>query len=429
MRHSRHKMLVAVAAISLLVTFAAQAADARTLLLDGTRRADTLSGSAAAETINGHTGDDRLSGGAGGDLLLGGPGRDRLTGGAGRDTLRGGRGDDVLRARDGQRDSLDCGRGIDRAIVDLLDRPVRHCEHVERPHKPKPTPKPVSQQAQTPTPPAPAPDPPPSTPPAFDFLAAGDIADCTAPPEATAKLLDKLPGVVAILGDAVYDEGTPEEYAACFEPTWGRHKLRTRPAVGDHDYSTPGASGYFGYFGAAAGEPGKGWYSYEIGAWHVVVLNTACAQIGGCEAGSPQEQWLRADLAAHPTTCTLAYWHSPRYSSGGLHRNDLTVQPLWQALYDNGAELVLSGNDHDYERFAPQSATGELDPARGIRQFVVGTGGRFLRAMGDPQPNSEVRDDQTFGVLGLELGPAGYAWSFVPAAPGTFTDSGTDVCH
>ena len=168
------------------------------------------------------------------------------------------------------------------------------------------------------------------------LLAAGDIADCSSDgDEATAKLLDGLAGTVATLGDNVYESGTASEFTNCYDPSWGRHKSRTRPAPGNHDYLTSGASGYFGYFGAAAGDPQKGYYSYDLGSWHIVVLNSNCAQVGGCGAGSPQETWLRQDLAAHPTTCTLAYWHHPRFSFG-KYSNDPRTQALWQALYDGG---------------------------------------------------------------------------------------------
>jgi hypothetical protein len=262
-----------------------------------------------------------------------------------------------------------------------------------------------------------------------ELIAAGDIADCTPPAEQTAQLVDRLSGMVAVPGDAVYEVGSLQEYTSCYAPTWGRHKWRTRPAVGDHDYETPGAAGFFTYFGAAAGVPGLGWYSYEIGSWHVVVLNTACDQIGGCGPGSPQEAWLRADLAAHPTRCSVAYWHAPLFSSGS-HGGIAAVKPLFQALYDHGVELVLSGNDHDYERFAPQNADGGLDQARGVRQFVVGTGGRYLRPFDAVHhPNSEAASDSTFGVLALDLDALGYDWRFVPVAGSTFTDSGSGTCH
>ena len=171
----------------------------------------------------------------------------------------------------------------------------------------------------------------------------------------------------------------------------GAHKSRTKPAPGNHEYNTSGATGYYGYFGAAAGDPKQGYYSYDLGSWHIVVLNSNCSQVGGCGAGSPQETWLRQDLAAHPTSCTLAYWHHPRFSFGE-HGNDTATQALWQALYDNGAEIVLSGHDHNYQRWSPQTPSGTTDATRGIREFVVGTGGKSHYALG--QPASQRREVQ-----------------------------------
>ncbi len=261
------------------------------------------------DLVSGGHGRDRLSGGSGNDRLYGGPGRDRLTGGAGADALRGGGGGDTIRARDGRRDRIACGAGRDTATLDARDaiagattaRPDGDCETVRRP----------------------------AAPDAF-MVAAGDIADCTAGPAITAALVDSLPGTVATLGDNAYQRGTADEFARCYEPTWGRHKARTRPSVGNHEYGTPGAAGYFGYFGAAAGEPGKGWYSYDLGAWHVVVLNSNCTHVGGCGAGSAQERWLRADLTANPRRCTLAYWHHPAFSSGNAHGGSSAVDPALQ---------------------------------------------------------------------------------------------------
>ena len=201
-----------------------------------------------------------------------------------------------------------------------------------------------------------------------------------------------------------------------------------RPTPGNHDYTTSTAAAYYSYFGAAAGSSGKGYYSYDVGQWHVVALNSNCSAVGGCNAGSAQETWLRADLAAHPNKCTLAYWHHPRFSSG-YHGASTSVQPLWQALYDAGAELVLNGHDHDYERFAPQTPTGQADPARGIREFVVGTGGASERAFSATANNSEARNSSTFGVLQLTLHPSSYEWRFVPVAGQSFTDSGSAPCH
>ena len=281
-------------------------------------------------------------------------------------------------------------------------------------------------------PPSPSPQPPPQPPPSVDavLLAAGDIASCASPGDAaTAALLDSMPGTIATLGDNAYERGSPAEYADCYGPTWGRFLSRTRPAPGNHEYLTPGASGYFSYFGAAAGAPDSGYYSYDLGAWHIVVINSNCSPAGGCQAGSRQEAWLRADLAAHRTVCTLAYWHHPRFSSGE-HGDQVSMQPIWQDLYDAGADVVLSGHDHDYERFAPQTPTGVADPARGIREFVVGTGGKNHYPITRPaEPNSEVRNWDTFGILKLTLHPRGYDWQFVPEAGKTFTDAGSGRCH
>ena len=260
------------------------------------------------------------------------------------------------------------------------------------------------------------------------LVGAGDIAVCGASQtgdEATASLLDGISGTVFTAGDNAYPNGSASDYSSCYAPSWGRHKSRTRPAPGNHEYSTLGASGYFGYFGSAAGDPSKGYYSYELGPWHIVVLNSNFAM----NAGSPQEQWLRADLAANSTPCTLAYWHHPRFSSGANHGSSPTSQPLWQALYDAGADVLIVGHDHTYERFAPQTATGVLDMGRGLREFVVGTGGAGLYAWGTIAANSEVRDNSTKGVLKLTLRSDRYEWQFVPVAGSSFTDSGSASCH
>ncbi len=261
------------------------------------------------------------------------------------------------------------------------------------------------------------------------LLAAGDIASCSSTgDEATAALLDTMAGSVITLGDNVYDSGTAGEFASCYDPTWGRQVARTRPAAGNHDYATANAAGYFGYFGAAAGDPAKGYYSYDLGAWHIVVINSNCTNIGGCQQGSQQETWLRADLAANPAECVLAYWHHPLFSSG-LHGANSVMRPIWQALYDYGADLVLNGHDHNYERFAPQTPDGGADAAAGIREFVVGTGGRSSYQVAPSGTNSEARNGDTFGVLSLTLHPSGYDWQFVPQAGKTFTDSGAGSCH
>jgi hypothetical protein len=264
------------------------------------------------------------------------------------------------------------------------------------------------------------------------LVGAGDIASCDdlAGAEATAKLIDKIPGTVFAAGDLAYPDGSDEQFAKCYGPTWGRFKQRTRPAPGNHEYHKSGGSGYTRYFGAAAGDPGKAYYSYELGAWHVVVLNSECAEVGGCEANSPQAQWLARDLAEHRATCTLAYFHKPLFSSGGKHGNAVEMKPLWDVLYHAGADVVINGHDHDYERFAPQDPEGRVDEAHGIREFVVGTGGKNShRTMGAAKPNSAARNDDTFGVLKLTLHASGYDWEFVPEAGKTFRDVGSGACH
>jgi len=262
------------------------------------------------------------------------------------------------------------------------------------------------------------------------LVGAGDIADCRdlAGAEATAKLLEQIPGTVMAVGDLAYPDGSKENFQ-CYDKTWGRVKSRTRPAPGNHEFHSVGAAYYFSYFGAAAGDPKTGYYSYELGDWHIIALNSECKEVGGCNAGSPQEKWLRTDLATHPAACKLAYFHKPLFSSGSAHGDDLEIQPLWQALYDASADVVVNGHDHDYERFAPQTPDAAPDPKRGIREFVVGTGGKNHRPFGTPRPNSEIRNADAFGVLKLTLKPAGYDWQFVPEAGKTFNDSGNGDCH
>src|SRR5881396_2225568 len=258
------------------------------------------------------------------------------------------------------------------------------------------------------------------------FVGAGDIGDCKRNGDSlTANLLDGISGTVFALGDNAYPDGTPSDYANCYDPTWGRFKARTRPVPGNHDYNTAGAAGYFGYFGAAAGEPGKGYYSFNLGAWHIIALNSDLPM----DAGSTQEQWLRADLAAHPAACTLAYWHHPLFSSSTVAVLG-AAEAAWQDLYDAGAELVLNGHHHDYERFAPQNPAGEVDQVHGIREFVAGTaGGEGLFPFGATAPHSEVRDNETFGVLKLTLRARDYDWEFVPVPGKSFRDSGSGTCH
>ncbi|HEX6738809.1 MAG TPA: metallophosphoesterase [Vicinamibacteria bacterium] len=233
---------------------------------------------------------------------------------------------------------------------------------------------------------------------------------------------------VLVLGDNQYEDGTLAKYQASFDPSWGRVKPLIRPAVGNHEYLSAGAAGYYAYFGAAAGDPAKGYYSYDLGAWHLIVLNSNCSFVGGCGPGSPQEQWLAADLAANPGKCLLAYWHHPRFSSGA-HGNDPAYDTFWQRLYQAAADVVLVGHEHIYERFARQAPSGVADPLRGIRQFTVGNGGKNHTQVVAVQPNSAVRNDTDFGVLKMTLRPDGYDWQFLPDASGSFTDSGSATCH
>ncbi|MDQ1288704.1 MAG: acid phosphatase type 7 [Actinomycetota bacterium] len=262
------------------------------------------------------------------------------------------------------------------------------------------------------------------------LVGAGDVGTCRREGDsATTKLLEKIPGTIFTAGDTSQDDGEPQQYEECVDPTWGTFKNRLRPAPGNHDYFTEDAAGYFGYFGKSAGVKGKGYYSYDLGNWHVVALNSNCDKIGGCGEGSAQERWLRADLAANDKPCTAAYWHHSLFTSSD-HEPEKAVKPLFAALYDNGAEIVMNGHNHVYERFAPQDPDGSRDNAKGIRQFTVGTGGGGEHyAFGTIQDNSEVRNNDTYGVLKLTLKPDGYSWAFVPVEGGDFTDSGKGSCH
>lgn len=241
---------------------------------------------------------------------------------------------------------------------------------------------------------------------------------------------------ILTLGDEQYECGASAAFSVSYDPTWGRYKAITHPAVGDHEYGTTKigcpkgtqASGYYEYFGAAAGDPTKGYYSFDLGGWHIVVLNGNCDDVGGCFVGSPQEQWLAADLAAHPTACTLAYWHQPRFTSG-LAGDDPQVDPFWRDLYASHAELVLNGHAHVYERFAPQTpdATAAAD---GLAEFMVGVGGRSLSSFEPtPEPLSMARQADTFGILSLTLGKNNYSWQFIPEQGKSYSDSGSARCH
>jgi hypothetical protein len=273
------------------------------------------------------------------------------------------------------------------------------------------------------------PDPTPATPGDPVLVGAGDIAACGTDGAArTAALVERIAGTVFTLGDNAYPAGSPEQFAQCYGPTWGRFRDRTRPAAGNHEYGTPGARGYFAYFGDAAGDPSRGYYAYDLGAWRVFVLNSNCGEIGGCGAGSPQETWLRQELVTHSSPCAVAMWHHPRFSSAS-HGDSPAMADLWKALAEGGVDVALAGHDHVYERFAGLDASGRLDAARGIRSFTVGTGGRSHYEFQRIHKSSEVRNADTFGVLKLTLHPGSYDWAFVPVDGASFRDSGSGRCH
>lgn len=261
----------------------------------------------------------------------------------------------------------------------------------------------------------------------------GTATDCRE--KDTAALLGGKLSAVLTLGDAQYECGGYSAYQQAYGQTWGRVKAITHPVPGNHDYVSSGGTdcdasgkggGYFRYFGAAADEPGESYYSFDLGAWHIIALDSECTPVGGCGPGSPEERWLRADLAAHPNRCTLAYWHYPIFSSG-LEGGTPEATTFWRDLDLAGADVVLNAHEHDYERFAPQHIDGTASPD-GIREFVVGTGGRTLHAFTTVRANSEVRGG-SWGVLKLTLHPGSYDWRFVPAAGGTLTDAGSARCH
>lgn len=291
--------------------------------------------------------------------------------------------------------------------------------------------------------PSPTPTPGPTPDPDPIVAAAGDIACGTGTPRGvpcrqmdTSELLVGIrPSAVLALGDNQYENGEFQDYMRFYDQSWGRLKPITRPAPGNHEYQSTGARGYFDYFAGAGrvgsavtGNRGEGWYSFDVGTWHVISLNSNCSDIGGCGANSRQVSWLRGDLQANRVPCTLAFWHHPRFGSG-QSRDNRVYQPFWEALYELGADVVLVGHDHSYERFAPMNPQGQLDRARGIRQFVVGTGGHSFQPFGDALPNSEVRNNNTFGVIKMRLRPGSYEWAFQPVPGGTFSDSGSDTCH
>jgi hypothetical protein len=259
--------------------------------------------------------------------------------------------------------------------------------------------------------------------PSAVLVGAGDIARCGVEgAEKTARLLDRIDGTVFLAGDNAYMRGSMDNYRACYEPTWGRHRHRTRPVPGNHEYETPGAAGYFRYFGASAGAPGVGYYSYTAGSWLVLALNS---EVPSGE-GSAQLHWVRQQLANSPR-CTAVIWHRPLFSSGRNGANP-DMRELWQTLYQMNADIVINGHDHVFERFAPQTPDGRPDPVKGIRQFTVGTGGAPLYDIPTRAANSEVVAS-VWGVGTFTLQNDGYRWEFVPVDGESFRDSGAGVCH
>lgn len=349
----------------------------------GTNGPDVLRGSDRSDKLYGKGGHDRLFGLDGNDLLVGGPGRDLLEGAAGNDRLL---------ARDDERDLVRCGSGQDNAVVDKKDQVAANCESVDRP-------APLVQN--------------------YVVAVAGDIAGNGSGDDETASVLDRIaPNLVLTTGDNVYPDGALSEFQSYYAPTWGRHRLRTRPSPGNHDYHTEGAAGYFTYFGTRAPAP---YYSFDLGSWHLISLNSEISM----SPGSDQYKWLQGDLAASAAPCTLAFWHKPRFTSGRYDDFTFTT-PIWRLLYAARAEVVLGGHDHNYQRYGLLTPDGTPAPVRGIREFVVGTGGRSLYELsGDKR--REAAQARVLGVLQLTLRPAGYDWSFVPVSGG-YSDTGSGTC-
>lgn len=262
--------------------------------------------------------------------------------------------------------------------------------------------------------------------PAFVLVGAGDIANCQVSDGhlETARVLDGIPGTVFTMGDHAYPKGSARSFSECYDLSWGRHKARTRPSPGNHDLRTSNGAPYYKYFGENAGPRGLGYYSYDLGSWHIISLNSGAP----ADRRSKQIKWLSNDLKDNPAKCTLAYWHVPQFSSGA-HGNHRDMLEAWRLLYESGAEVVVNGHDHDYERFAPQDPNGKADPERGIREFVVGTGGGGVYRFKETVPNSEVRNWDSYGVIKFTLYPDRYEWEFVTAEGEPFEDAGSAECH
>lgn len=286
-----------------------------------------------------------------------------------------------------------------------------------------PAPSPGASRSRPSDSPGPSPSPGPVV-----LVGAGDIASCDKESDsATGRLIESIPeAIVFTLGDNAYESGSEADFR-CYEEAWGAFRDRTRPVPGNHEYETRDARPYFDYFGHAAGPGPAGYYAYDAGEWRVYVLNSNCRPAGGCDAGDSQAGWLAEDLAAEPRRCVLAMWHHPVFSSG-RHGNDPKMRPAWRILQEAGAELILNGHDHTYERFARQDDDGRPDPD-GIREIVAGTGGKSHYPFPEIRLNSEVRDNRSYGVLKLVLEPDRYSWEFIPIAGDSFRDQGSDFCR
>ena len=373
----------------------------------GTGRSERIRGTPRRDIIAARGGRDVVVGGEGNDLICGGRGADTVRGGGGRDRITGGRGDDTIDGDAGD-DRIHGGAGSNICFQNLGAGPSTSCEPV--------------------------------------VAAAGDIACDPSDPAwnggrgtaercrmaATSELLLRTNlAAVLTLGDNQYEEGTLDDFRMSYDRTWGRVKSITRPSPGNHEYRTANASGYFSYFGGAAGDPASGYYGFQIGSWHLLSLNSNCAAppggAGQCAAGSAQVEWLEEQMRRAADACVLAYWHHPRFTSTPSYPT-ASVSPFWTVLDRYGAEVVLNGHAHNYERFAPQSATGAAEPD-GVRQIVVGTGGKSLYGFAAPAPNSEVRWSGGFGVLEVALASGRYAWRFVATDGASFRDAGMARCR
>lgn len=381
---------------------AAPSCAGRAATIVGTAAPDAIVGTSGNDVIVSLGGNDSVHAGRGTDLICGGPGDDRLRGGLGADRLLGEDGDDVLEGGRA-RDALSGGAGDDACFPGAGGGTLGSCAPL------------IAAAGDI------------SCDPSYPAYngGRGTAAECRM--RATSDLLvGSGLAAVLVLGDAQYEDGSLEKFGLAYDGTWGRARSISHAAAGNHDLAGGAGAGFFGYFGGRAGPATAGYRSFDVGTWHLIGLNSNCWAISGCGVGSPQEAWLRQDLATNDAACTLAFWHHPRFSSG-RHGSHGSMDALWRALVDARADVALSGHDHGYERFAPMNGDGVREP-RGLRQFVAGTGGRSLYPYEHRLPNSAVRNGQTFGVLQIALLPGRYVWRFVPAGGVGFTDAGSARC-